>query len=204
MGIQERKAREKEDRENLIIDAAEQVFFSKGFETSTMDDIASAAELSKGCLYNYFKSKNELCIGIVLRSLNLLLSYMEQAAAEKTDSELQRLRNTALALGVFRRDNHKYYCSLQNYRHHRSGCGADSKFLNLSLDGNRKINELIANIIRDGIAEGSVQQHLDPEKAAAALWGDMDGLLPGFDLNSVSADYKYALTLIFSGIESGQ
>ena len=50
MGITERKEREKEHRKEEIIDAAQKVFFEKGLLSSTMDDIAEAAELSKGCL----------------------------------------------------------------------------------------------------------------------------------------------------------
>jgi TetR/AcrR family transcriptional regulator len=46
MGIAERKEREKQQRKAEIIQAAELVFFSKGFEHSTIDDIAEKAELS--------------------------------------------------------------------------------------------------------------------------------------------------------------
>ena len=56
MGIAERKEREKLQRRNDIIDAAERLFFQHGFETPTMDDVAREAELSKGTLYLYFKS----------------------------------------------------------------------------------------------------------------------------------------------------
>ena len=65
MGIAERKEREKQQRREEIVQAAEEVFFSKGFEKSTMDDVAEKAELSKGTLYLYFKSKEELLIGII-------------------------------------------------------------------------------------------------------------------------------------------
>jgi len=47
MGIVERRQREKEQRRSAIIDAAEAVFFSKGLEIATMDDVAEEAELSK-------------------------------------------------------------------------------------------------------------------------------------------------------------
>ena len=43
MGIVERKEREKEQRRSEIIDAAERIFFSKGFETATMEDVANEA-----------------------------------------------------------------------------------------------------------------------------------------------------------------
>ena len=69
MGTSERKEREKLQRRQEIIDSAEKVFFSKGFGNTTMDDIASEAELSKGTLYLYFKSKEELFKVFVNRSI---------------------------------------------------------------------------------------------------------------------------------------
>jgi AcrR family transcriptional regulator len=72
MGISERKEREKLQRRNDIIDAAEKVFFSKGIELATMDDIAHAAEYSKGTLYLYFRNKEELLYAIKMRASRLL------------------------------------------------------------------------------------------------------------------------------------
>ena len=77
MGVVERKEREKELRSESIIDAAERIFFSKGFEHATMNDVAEEAELSKGALYLYFHSKNELCMAILQRSLHILREIFE-------------------------------------------------------------------------------------------------------------------------------
>jgi len=59
MGTTERRNRERKQREEQIINAAEKVFFERGFDNSTMDDVAGAAELSKGALYTYFKNIGE-------------------------------------------------------------------------------------------------------------------------------------------------
>ena len=201
MGTLERKARERTSRENMILDAAEKVFFSQGFDQSTMDDVAKTAELSKGSLYNYFKNKNELCIGIVGRSFRLLIKYMEKVLAEK-NSGLDKISDTANAFLLFKQENPEYYCALQNYRHHSGGCGTDSKFLNLSMDENRHINELMMKIVQEGISDGSIKKSIIPEKTSAALWGEFNGLLPGFDLNSNSVNaYKCALELIINGLK---
>jgi len=77
MGITERKEREKKQRWEQIVGAAEKVFFSKGFEQSTMDDIAEEAELSKGTLYLYFKSKEDLHLTVAHKAISLLKSSME-------------------------------------------------------------------------------------------------------------------------------
>ena len=52
-----RREREKQKRRQEIIDAAEKVFFTKGYDKVTMDEIAQKAEVNKALLYYYFKNK---------------------------------------------------------------------------------------------------------------------------------------------------
>jgi hypothetical protein len=70
MGVAERKEREKQQRRNDIIDAAEKLFFAKGHDNTTVDDIAKEAELSKGTVYLYFSSKEDLMFGVYSQSEN--------------------------------------------------------------------------------------------------------------------------------------
>ena len=56
-----------EERKTQILNAAEGVFTKKGFSDARMDDIAEQTGLSKGTLYLYFKSKEELIIAILDR-----------------------------------------------------------------------------------------------------------------------------------------
>jgi len=52
-----------------IIDSAVECFARSGFDKTTMDEIANASEVSKGTLYLYFKSKEDLFYGICESSL---------------------------------------------------------------------------------------------------------------------------------------
>ena len=72
MGIKERKKREREMRRQQIMIAAKRIFTQKGYEKSTMEDIAREAELSPGTLYLYFKSKDELYASLCLRVLRFI------------------------------------------------------------------------------------------------------------------------------------
>jgi AcrR family transcriptional regulator len=56
-----------EERKDQIMNAAEEVFTKKGFDEARMDDIAEKTGLSKGTLYLYFKSKEDLVIAILDR-----------------------------------------------------------------------------------------------------------------------------------------
>jgi len=59
---QERRAVE---RRGHILDAAARLFSEKGFHRTTTKNIADAADVSEGTLYNYFKNKDDLLLGIM-------------------------------------------------------------------------------------------------------------------------------------------
>jgi AcrR family transcriptional regulator len=54
------RERRLERTRSLLLDAAEQVFAERGFISATLDDIAKAAGYSKGAIYKYFATKEEL------------------------------------------------------------------------------------------------------------------------------------------------
>ena len=60
-----RRERQQAARREQIIQAAAHLFASKGFHRTTTKDIAEAAEVSEGTLYNYFENKDDLLIGIM-------------------------------------------------------------------------------------------------------------------------------------------
>ena len=54
-------------RRDQILDAAAAVFAERGFHMTTIKDIAKAAEIADGTIYNYFANKTALLIGILER-----------------------------------------------------------------------------------------------------------------------------------------
>jgi len=72
MGINERKLKEKELRIKQIRDNATALFYKKGYKSTTIEDIAKLAEISKGTIYLYFKSKIDLYYSMVEPSLDVL------------------------------------------------------------------------------------------------------------------------------------
>ncbi len=82
--IRQRKKRERDQRIQGILTAAKKVFFSKGYQRTTMDEIAFEAEISKPTIYQYFKTKDELYSA-------LMLPFLEEFSAqfEKIDKKLK-------------------------------------------------------------------------------------------------------------------
>jgi len=62
-----RRARPATDRQDQILDAAVHLFAEQGFHKTTTREIAEAAGVAEGTLYNYFASKDELLMGIMAR-----------------------------------------------------------------------------------------------------------------------------------------
>lgn len=61
MGIKERKAREKEAFRKLIIETAHEIVSKQGLQELTMRAIADKIEYSQSKIYEFFKSKDQLC-----------------------------------------------------------------------------------------------------------------------------------------------
>ncbi len=70
-----------ERRDQLLL-VARRIFAEKGFQATTMDDIAKEAGFTKPILYQYFESKTELYREIVNQTATKLLSSLRQAVAE--------------------------------------------------------------------------------------------------------------------------
>jgi AcrR family transcriptional regulator len=63
----DRRQRNAAARLEQILDAAARLFAERGFHRTTTRDIAEAADIAEGTLYNYFDNKNDLLFGILSR-----------------------------------------------------------------------------------------------------------------------------------------
>jgi len=83
-----KKAEETRER---ILNAALQLFREKGFDETTMRDVAAAAGMATGAAYYYFRSKEELVTALYVRSAEEKRSFLP-AAIERNKDLKKRLR----------------------------------------------------------------------------------------------------------------
>jgi len=74
-----RKQRELIKREELILDAAQDMLHKHGYNHLTMDRVAETVEYSKGTIYNHFASKEDLVCSLGCRSISNLINVFERA-----------------------------------------------------------------------------------------------------------------------------
>lgn len=84
MGVKERRKREEKARLATILVAAENIFSEHGYYQARMDDIAEAAELAKGTLYYYFKSKDEIFLHLLERESRRVHEEIQKRISEES------------------------------------------------------------------------------------------------------------------------
>ena len=84
------RQRRKEARPQELLDAALQLFVEKGFAATRMDEVAQRAGVSKGTLYLYYPSKEELFKAVVRHNLSSLIAEGQDMVAnyEGSSSDL--------------------------------------------------------------------------------------------------------------------
>ena len=180
MGIIERKDKERLIRKKSMINAAESIFFKKGFENSTMDDIAKEAEFTKKTLYSYFKSKDELYYEIMLLGFKTLNNLFDKTIIENVEiDEITKIKKLGQTFVEFSRTYPGYFKAISDY---------ENKDLDFQVNNNNSLmNEcyiageyslkLLNNCIINGIKKGEILKNTDPVTVCLMLWSTMLGFI---------------------------
>jgi AcrR family transcriptional regulator len=71
------KEKQRQERENLIFQVAEEVLLEKGYYETSMDEIAARVGIAKGTLYLHFARKEDLVFALLKRELHTVLLMVE-------------------------------------------------------------------------------------------------------------------------------
>src|SRR5437588_9427026 len=75
------KEKQRQEREALILQAAEEVLMEKGYYEMSVDEIAARVGIAKGTVYLHFPSKEDLVFAIYERDMQKLLQLVEETVA---------------------------------------------------------------------------------------------------------------------------
>ncbi|SFL81704.1 TetR/AcrR family transcriptional regulator [Marinobacter zhejiangensis] len=176
--LKTRREREKQARYEAILDAAEGVFSEKGYERTSMDDIARRASLSRALLYVYFKDKAAIQHGITLRAAANLRERMEKAAAG-ADTGLAQAAAIGQAYYEFYREEPEYFSALTQAN--AAPVTPDEEQAARMRCSESAIMELMIETIKRGLADGSLNSERirDPMETALYLRGALHGVIMG-------------------------
>lgn len=75
------KEKQRQEREELILQAAEEVLMEKGYYETSIDEIAARVGIAKGTVYLHFPGKEDLVIAILERNAQAVVELVEATAA---------------------------------------------------------------------------------------------------------------------------
>src|ERR1700683_676689 len=85
--------RPRQERRRLLLDAALEVFVTRGYHAAAMDEIAERAGVSKPVLYQHFPGKIELYLALLDESVDTLVETVRDALRSNPDNK-QRVAAT--------------------------------------------------------------------------------------------------------------
>ena len=209
MAVRRRRAKEKQERHDEILDAAELTFFDKGYQQTSMDDIARAAQLSRALLYVYFKDKAAIMRGVMLRAAQSLQRRFETALAAG-ETGVAQIEGIGHAYHAFSVDEANYFDVLTSMATFPGPDEADTQLL--AMDNCReRVNELMVQALQNGIRDGTLSAtHIrEPLQTAFYLQGALHGvIMQTRGPKSSQTDYpqaneliKYTIAMLTNSIE---
>jgi AcrR family transcriptional regulator len=158
----QRWQRRKDARPAEVLEAALDVFFEKGFAAARLEDIAARAGVSKGTVYLYFDSKEDVFEALVHAIPEANVEQLRAVAADQSVPADAMLRRVLTFVGAFLRDER-----MQKFP--RLIIGEGGRFPKLAETYKREVISrgvaILSSIIERGIEEGRFR-NIDPRHAA--------------------------------------
>jgi AcrR family transcriptional regulator len=190
-----------DERKTQILNAAEQVFTKKGLDLARMDDIAEETGLSKGTLYLYFKSKDDLVIAILDRIFQSIFKQLDARKGSQLSATEAILQFTEEAIRDYKR-----MLRLMPVAYEFLALAFRNKTVQKALKQYfRHYMDVLVPIIQRGIDAGEFRQ-VDAQETAIAAGAIYEGtvLLWVYDSSLVDLErhIRSSIRLLLEGIQA--
>lgn len=176
MGLEERRKREKESRRSAILKAARKLFFEKGFKTVTVESIAKKAELSKGSIYLYFNSKEEIYANILLDDIDKFNKRFS-TIFRNGGSAVELLNQLSNIYVDFFLNDRELFRILMTFMLNTEHMNLPEELNNHVIKATNKTIDIIEKIFQYGIEKGEFPAVINLRKNRNAIWGLMNGVI---------------------------
>jgi len=157
-----------------VLGAAEQLFNTRPITEVTVEEIAAAAGVAVGSVYNHFGSKAGVHIALVERALDTDRHFMDLAYTDSR-SPLEQLYAAAEEYLAFYLNNPEYFRMLA-FPVDPGGYPAGRELGERLAKSVDEQNGRMVEAIRLGIQAGAIRD-VDPEDTATILWAAWNGII---------------------------
>ena len=169
-----RKEQEQLLHKNLIIKAAAQIFSEKGYEKTTLDEIAQLAEFSKGSLYNYFENKEDLFLTTLEIGIQKLIEEMKIVSQSEPSTALQTKAILSVMVTFFKENDsfnkHRAFFQMMVNEKRVMACQASDEYLNRMQNMHKNMTQFFSEIFKKGIDSSELKNGC-PQTYAEVLVG---------------------------------
>lgn len=151
-----------EQTKDSILNVAQKLFITQGYESTSISDILTETGLSKGGLYHHFKSKEEIMDAVIMRIMNIGLAKAKQIVCNKTLPVIQRIFMMFMATQSSDPDS----LLILEQMHHPQNALMHQKSL---VTGVNMMVPLLADLIEEGVHSGIFDTQF-PRESAEALF----------------------------------
>ncbi len=170
MSTKIRREQEKENRRQVILDAAEAIMQSNGIHGLNVDLIAHETQLAKGTIYLYFKSKEEILATLTLKA-RIALFESFKAAVSTTENPVEQLKSIIYANYNLFKTNPLQYDLVSLYEAN-SQLTETSELQAISND----ITNLVVEITQKAQTDGLMNPNINPFHFTVCMWGMTIGI----------------------------
>lgn len=187
-----------EEKKQEIYKSATQVFFDKGYNNTTLGDIARASKVGRSTIYQYFKNKEEIFHEVSISFFSELVSSLDeimQTDAIPTEKLKRMLKVFIFENGADAKRFFQLAKVLLFLKANSSIFENQFKFLYLS------VQDMFYQVIENGIQQGQLKQ-CDPEAMTLTIFGLAQSIILHTYLNSQSSHDEYfkAICILVDGI----
>jgi AcrR family transcriptional regulator len=170
MTISTRKERQKEELKGKILQAAKELFMQKGFEDTSIRNIAEKIEYSPTTIYLYFKDKDDIFCELHKEGFTLLNQYFRPLA--HVSDPFERLKAINKAYISFALENGEFYDLMFIIRSPMDSITKDESDWE---EGKRAFSFLV-DTISECVAKGYFKD-MQPDIVAFTVWSMVHGIV---------------------------
>lgn len=142
-----RVVKDAKERKAEILDAAEKLFMTKGYDNTCTNDILDEVGIARGTLYYHFRSKEEILNAVIERMVNSLSAKAQSIANRKEIPAMQRVALAIMAMNV----DGELGREIAQQIHKPQNALMHQKTENLLLS---RIDPIVSDIIEEAVREG--------------------------------------------------
>jgi len=176
MGLEDRRKREKDQRRSAILNAARKLFFEKGFRYVTVENIARKAELSKGSIYLYFNSKEEIYTQILLNDIDKF-NKKSSLIFQNGKSAAELVMAFAFIYVDFLLNDRELFRIMMTFMLHTEDMNLAETVNQHIIEVTNNTVKIIETILQQGIEKGEFPSDINLRLSRNAMWGLLNGII---------------------------